>query len=142
MLYSSPTIVVRVIVPVGTTQVGCIVEAITGVVGAVGAALIVTVAPGVATQALSAVNLASIVYVPATRPAKLAVVCQVAPPSILYSSPTTVVRVIVPVGTTQVGCIVEAITGVIGAVDEALIVTVAAGAASQLLSAVNRASII
>jgi hypothetical protein len=61
MLYSSPTTAVRVTVPVGIAQVGCTVEAITGVAGIVGVALIVAVAPGVATQLLSAVNRASIV---------------------------------------------------------------------------------
>ena len=45
MLYSTPDWVVKTIVPVVTAHVGCTVTLATGVLGALGAAFTVTVAP-------------------------------------------------------------------------------------------------
>ena len=68
MLYSTPDCVVKTIVPVGTLQVGCVVLATTGVAGALGTALIVTVAvPGVE-QVVSVVLRTRKVYAPGARP--------------------------------------------------------------------------
>ena len=57
MLYSTPTCVLKTIVPVGTAQVGCVVLETVGVVGGVGAALIVTVKAALVIQVLSAMLL-------------------------------------------------------------------------------------
>jgi hypothetical protein len=57
MLYSIPDCVVNTIVPVGTAQVGCVVLATVGTAGAVGTALIVTVAAAAVEHVLSAVLL-------------------------------------------------------------------------------------
>ena len=57
MLYSTPACVLKTIVPVGAAQVGCVVEETVGVVGGVGAALIVTVEAALVIQVLSAMLL-------------------------------------------------------------------------------------
>ena len=68
MLYSTPDCVVKTIVPVGTLQVGCVVLATTGVAGALGTALIVTVAVPAVEQVVSVILRTRKVYVPGARP--------------------------------------------------------------------------
>ena len=63
---------VNTIVPVGTAQVGCVVLATVGTVGAVGTAFIVTVEAAGVEQVLSVVLRTSKVYVPAANDAKVA----------------------------------------------------------------------
>ena len=60
------------IVPVGTAQVGWVVLATVGTAGAVGTALIVTVEAAGVEQVLSEILLTLNVYVPGTKPAKVA----------------------------------------------------------------------
>ncbi len=71
MLYSTPDWVVNTIVPVVNAQVGCTVILAAGVLGALGTAFTVTVAP-VAVQVLSVVERTVGVYVPAATPVKVA----------------------------------------------------------------------
>ena len=63
---------VNTIVPVGTAQVGWVVLATVGAVGAVGTALIVTVEAAGVEQVVSIVLLTRKVYVPAANDAKVA----------------------------------------------------------------------
>ena len=70
MLYSTPACIVKVIVPEGTAQVGCITEATVGTVGALGIALIVTVEPAGVEQVLAAMLLTLRVYVAGAKAAK------------------------------------------------------------------------
>ena len=69
MLYSTPACIVKVIVPEGIAQVGCITEATVGVEGAEGIALIVNVEPAGVEQVLSAMLLTLRVYVAGTNEA-------------------------------------------------------------------------
>ncbi len=55
MLYSTPACVVKTIVPVGTAQVGCVVLATVGTLGALGAAMIPTVEAAFVVHVLSVV---------------------------------------------------------------------------------------
>ena len=64
MLYVTPAWVVNTIVPVGTAQVGWVVEPTVGTAGAVGTAFIVTVAAAGVEQVLSAMLLTLNVYIP------------------------------------------------------------------------------
>ena len=63
---------VNTIVPVGTAQVGWVVLATVGAVGAVGTALIITVEAAGVEQVLSVVLRTSKVYVPTANDAKVA----------------------------------------------------------------------
>jgi len=56
----------------------------------------------------------------------------------LYSTTLCVVKIIVPVGTAHVGCVVLATVGTAGADGTAFIVTVAAAGVEQVLSAMLR----
>jgi hypothetical protein len=70
-LYSTPACAVNTIVPDGTAHVGCVVLETVGTAGAVGIALIVTVAAANVTQVLSVMFLTDSVYVPGASPAKV-----------------------------------------------------------------------
>jgi hypothetical protein len=63
--------VLKTIVPDGTAQVGCVVEKTVGAVGAVGTALIVTVAAAAVVQVLSAVFFTLKVFIPEVNPEKV-----------------------------------------------------------------------
>jgi hypothetical protein len=64
--------VLKTIVPDVTAQVGCVVERTVGTVGAVGTALIVTVAAALVVQVLSEVFLTLKVFTPELNPEKVA----------------------------------------------------------------------
>jgi hypothetical protein len=70
-LYCTPAWKVNTIVPDGTAHVGCVVLETVGTAGAVGIALIVTVAAANVTQVLSVMFLTDSVYVPGASPAKV-----------------------------------------------------------------------
>ena len=72
MLYATPGCVVKTIVPVVIEPAGCVTVAI-GVLGALGTALTVTVAP-VVTNVLSVVERTLKVYVPGATPVNVSLV--------------------------------------------------------------------
>ena len=75
----------KIIVPLGTAQVGCIVLATVGTLGAPGATSIVTVLTALLIQVLSLVLLTLKVYVAGAKPLKV-LLAWYAPP-MLYSTP-------------------------------------------------------
>ncbi len=76
------------------------------------------------------------VYVLGANPENVALAWYVVPPLTLYSTPTCVLKTIVPDGTAQVGWVTLAVVGATGAVGTAFIVTVEAAVAEHVLSAV------
>jgi len=129
---------VKIIVPVGTAHVGCVVLETVGTAGALGTALMVTAAAAGVEQVLSAMLRTRKLYVPENSPAKVALAWYVEPLSMLYSTPLCVVKTMVPVGTAHVGCVADETVGVAGAPGTAFIVTVAAAGVEQVLSAMLR----
>ena len=124
------------IVPVGTAQVGCVVDETVGTVGAPAAVLMVTVDAALVMQVLSVVLRTLRVYVAGANPGNVAETWY--PEPTLYSTPACVLNTMVPVGTAQVGCVVDETVGTAGAEGAALMVTVDAALVAQVLSVVLR----
>ena len=70
MLYSTPDCALNTMVPIGTAQVGCEIDAIVGTTGGVGVTIITVDAAGVE-QVLSAMLRTRKVYVPGGTPVKV-----------------------------------------------------------------------
>ena len=73
ILYSTPTWVVKTIVPVRTAQVGCIVDATVGTAGGAGAT-IVTVDDAGVKQVLSSILRTTKLYIPGATPENVSLV--------------------------------------------------------------------
>lgn len=87
--------------PDGVPQVGCVVEATVGILGAEGTALMVTVDAALVMQELSEVLRTNSVYVLGAIPENEAPAWY--PDPILYSTPACVLKTMVPDGVPQVG---------------------------------------